>query len=66
MLSALLVSTVFLCVYLTYHLSYPPLRFGGEGVVKGVYLFVLLTHVPLAALVPVLALRTTWLGQRRD
>jgi uncharacterized membrane protein YozB (DUF420 family) len=62
MLGALLVSALFLASYVAYHALYPPRTFGGEGAAKTVYLFVLGTHVVLAALVPFLALRTAWLG----
>jgi uncharacterized membrane protein YozB (DUF420 family) len=57
MLSAFTVSVLFLISYVTYHylrggMSTP---FGGEGVIKGIYYVILVTHVVLAAIVPVLA-----------
>lgn len=62
MVSALCVSAVFLVSYLTHHLTADPTPFQGTGVLRGVYLAVLLTHTVLAATVPFLALRTAWLG----
>lgn len=49
MLSAFVVSTVFLLSYVTYHTLSEPTRYGGDGVLKYVYYFVLITHVVLAA-----------------
>jgi uncharacterized membrane protein YozB (DUF420 family) len=65
MLACFTVSAVFLASYLTYHASttavnrfpdYPP------DVVRYLYYFVLLTHILLAALVPLLAIVTIYLG----
>ncbi len=58
MIAAFSVSVVFLISYLTYHgirggVSTP---FGGEGAIRIVYYFILITHVILAAIVPVLAI----------
>ena len=39
-------------------------RFGGEGWIRPIYFFILFTHVPLAACVPVLASRTLYLAAR--
>jgi putative membrane protein len=62
MCSALGVSAAFLVSYVTHHLTSEPTRFQGEGVARGVYLAVLLSHTVLAACVPFMALRTAWLG----
>ena len=67
MLAALLVSGLFLGSYLYYHfavLNGQPTRFGGEGVVRLVYLLILLSHTLLAVAVAPLALRVTYLGLR--
>src|SRR6267154_4618606 len=52
MLTALVTSTVFLACYLTYHFLKHGVvtRFTYPGWPKTVYYFILLTHVPLAAL----------------
>jgi len=54
MLSAVVVSSVFLACYLIYHFHVGSVRFQGPPVVRTVYLGILLTHTILAATVPVL------------
>jgi putative membrane protein len=49
MLAATFVSSLFLIVYVFYHLIAPKTMFGGEGFVRAVYFFILVTHVVLAA-----------------
>ena len=49
MLSAFVVSTVFLLSYVTYHTLSKPTPYGGDGLLKYVYYFILITHVVLAA-----------------
>ena len=49
MSGAVICSVVFLLCYVTYHLTSHETSFGGEGVLKTVYYFVLITHVILAA-----------------
>ncbi len=71
MLSAFGVSTIFLACYLFYHVvvkqgistkfpTYPP------DAIRYFYYFILLTHIVLAALVPVFAIRTIYLGLREQ
>jgi putative membrane protein len=62
MLAALGVSSAFLICYLTYHLTAEPTTFGGSGPIRGLYLSILISHVTLAATVPVLAIWTAILG----
>jgi putative membrane protein len=62
MVGAFVVSAVFLVSYLTYHAMAGSVKFTGEGSIKYVYYAMLISHVILAAAVPVLALRTIWLG----
>lgn len=65
MLSALVVSAVFLANYLYYHLVIQggqPTRFQGQGILRTVYFAVLLSHTILAVVVTPLALRVAWLG----
>jgi putative membrane protein len=64
MLSAFVVSIVFLGCYLVYHYHVGSVKFTGPPAVRAVYLTILLTHVVLAAAVPVLALVTIALGLR--
>lgn len=55
-LLALFWTGIFLISYLLYHFSTPSTKFGGEGIIKGIYLFILLTHIILAAIIVPLAL----------
>jgi uncharacterized membrane protein YozB (DUF420 family) len=55
MISAFVTSTLFLTSYLIYHFSKElgPTKFQGEGIVRPVYYFILITHTILAvAIVP--------------
>ncbi|MCB0380829.1 MAG: DUF420 domain-containing protein [Flavobacteriales bacterium] len=58
MWSALVLSTLFLLSYVLYHATTPSTSFGGEGVLKTIYLFILLTHISLSAVVVPLVLIT--------
>lgn len=50
-------TTLLFCVsYLTYHYIAPPTSYGGEGIIKYVYFFILITHIVLAAVIVPLAL----------
>ena len=62
MTAAFLVSCVFLVSYLTRYALEGTHRFAGPESVKPVYLAILFTHIPLAAVVPILALRMFFLA----
>lgn len=64
MLSAFGVSCIFLACYVAYHLQVGSVKFGGAGAVRGVYLAILISHIILAATVPVLAIITIYFGLR--
>lgn len=64
MVSAFVVSVCFLITYLTYRLLGSDKKFSGQGWIRPVYFFILITHVTLAATVPVLASRTLYLAWR--
>jgi putative membrane protein len=51
-------TALFLITYLTYHSLAESTHFGGEGFIKYVYYFVLITHIVLAAVIVPLALLT--------
>ncbi len=55
-LMAFLLSAVFLVSYVLSHLSNPDAKFGGEGWVRGVYFFILITHIVLSLFVLPLAM----------
>lgn len=60
MLSAFAVSTIFLICYLVYHYQVGSVPYQGQGLMRTVYFTILISHVILAALVPVLAILTFW------
>ncbi len=62
MVTAAVFSTLFLVSYVIYHLNAEPVKYQGTGVMRTVYLAVLLTHIPLAAIQVPLILYTLWLG----
>jgi putative membrane protein len=64
MLAALTSSALFLTSYVIYHANTGSRPFAGQGVVRGVYFAILLTHVVLAAVILPLALTTTARGLR--
>ena len=64
MIAALGASAVFLVSYLTYHHIHGVTRYTGQGVLRWLYFGILMTHTPLAAVVPPAALAATWLAVR--
>jgi len=58
MFSALIASAVFLVSYVMYHGLTESTPFGGEGVIRSVYFFILISHIILAALIFPLILMT--------
>ena len=66
MLAAFGVSVLFLVCYLIYHALVGSKPFEHTGPIRPVYYTILLTHVVLAAAVPVLAGVTIYLGLRDD
>lgn len=58
MIAAFTVSIAFLICYVTYHAQVGSVRFQHTGPIRAVYFTILITHVILAALVPVLAVLT--------
>ncbi|MBO9672750.1 MAG: DUF420 domain-containing protein [Sphingobacteriaceae bacterium] len=46
-------SLLFLVMYIAYHMTTPSTKFGGDGAVKYIYFFILLTHILLSiAIIP--------------
>jgi len=58
MLSAFGVSILFLICYVIYHAQVGSVKFQGQGWLRPLYFAILITHVLLAATVPVLAVLT--------
>lgn len=51
MLTAIFLSVLFLLSYICHHLLAGDTKFGGEGWVRPVYFFILITHIILAAII---------------
>jgi uncharacterized membrane protein YozB (DUF420 family) len=64
MLAAFTVSCLFLVCYVIYHYNAGSKPFPGQGPVRTVYFFILITHIVLAALVPPMAIVTLVRGLR--
>ncbi len=64
MTAAFAVSVLFLAGYLTYRFLGEEKRFTGQGWIRPVYFFVLISHVVLAPTVPLLAGRSIYLAVR--
>ena len=68
MLSACVVSAIFLIGYVTHKVLVRGVHtpFGGEGSIRTLYLFILWTHIPLAASIAYLVPKTFLLAIRGD
>lgn len=51
MLTAVVLGTLFLVCYVTYHISNPSTEFGGEGIIKPIYYTLLISHIVLSIVV---------------
>jgi len=51
MLSAMILSSLFLISYICHHLLTAETTFGGEGTIRYIYFFILGTHIVLAAII---------------
>ncbi len=58
MTTAIVFSALFLVMYVAYHMTSDPTPFGGEGALKYVYYFVLISHIVLSVAVIPLVLIT--------
>jgi len=66
MVGALTVSAAFLASYLVYHTQAGSISFTGQGWVRPLYFFILITHIILAAVILPLALVTLRRALRGD
>jgi putative membrane protein len=66
MVSAVAVSTVFLASYVVYHYHAGSRPFTGQGWIRPVYFFLLVTHIVLAAGIVPLALTTLYRAWRAE
>ncbi|ARS34197.1 DUF420 domain-containing protein [Pontibacter actiniarum] len=62
MLTAFGLSSIFLVSYVTYHFLGQRTIYGGEGALKYIYYFILLTHIVLAAAIVPLVLLSVYYG----
>ena len=62
MLSAFVLSSVFLLSYVTSKLTNSPVPFGGEGIIRYIYFFILISHIILSIAVLPLALFSIYRG----
>ena len=51
MLTAMILSILFLVSYICHHLFTGETKFGGEGTIRTIYFIILFTHIPLAGLI---------------
>jgi putative membrane protein len=58
MTSAIALSLVFLVMYVAYHMTSDSTKFGGEGIIRYVYFFILISHILLSIAVIPLVLVT--------
>ena len=66
MMSAFILSSVFLVSYVISKLTNDPVPFGGEGFIRITYFFVLITHIILSVAVLPLALFSIYRGITRE
>ena len=62
MISAFFLSAVFLVSYVISKISNEPVPYGGEGMLRYIYFFVLITHILLSAIIVPLVLFTMYRG----
>ena len=61
-IAAFFLSALFLMSYVTYHYLVPETSYGGEGLLRNFYYFILITHIILAAIVLPLVLLSFYYG----
>ena len=62
MIAAFSASVLFLISYVVYHWNIGSRPFTGQGPIRTLYFFILITHIVLAAFTPFLAIITLWRG----
>jgi len=59
--SALVLSVIFLLLYILYHITTPSTPYGGEGTLRYVYFLILISHIVLSvAVIPLVLLALAW------
>jgi putative membrane protein len=62
MIGAFFLSAIFLVSYVISKISNDPVPYGGEGILRPIYFFVLITHILLSAIIVPLVLFTMYRG----
>lgn len=62
----MILSFVFLLMYVVYHITSDPTEFGGTGTIRYVYFFLLISHIILSVIITPLVLFTFWRGITGD
>ncbi|MBL7752262.1 MAG: DUF420 domain-containing protein [Chitinophagaceae bacterium] len=62
MMTAMVLSILFLVSYIAHHLFAGETKFGGEGFSKTIYYLILFTHIPLAGIILPFILYTAYYG----
>ena len=62
MLGALVCSTLFLISYVVYHNFHGDTKFTGQGLVRPIYFFILISHIVLSAVVVPMILTSLYLA----
>lgn len=63
---AIVLSTLFLLMYIAYHMTSDSTKFGGEGTIKYIYYFILITHIILSIVIIPLVLTTLLRAKLKD
>ena len=66
MLSAVLTSTLFLISYTIYHTQHPSTPYPHHDWTRPLYFFILLTHIPLAALILPTCVTALWFAYKQS
>jgi len=62
MITAFLLSAVFLVSYVLSKISIDPVPFGGDGIIRPIYFFILISHIVLSGIIIPLVLFTMYRG----
>ncbi|PZD78805.1 DUF420 domain-containing protein [Mesonia sp. K7] len=66
MITAFCLSSIFLVSYVLSKISNDPVPYGGEGVLRYIYFFILITHIVLSAIIVPLVLFTMYRGLTKE
>ena len=58
MKTSIFLSIVFLVMYILYHMTTDPTPYGGEGIIRTVYFFILISHITLSVFIVPMVLVT--------